>query len=244
MVVSEERMAALEARTRRLEARVAQLDGLEAASTAPPRGPRATSARCRARPAPSPRPRPARARPPRRGSRSAVAALPRRPLGPRRRGAAAPRPRPAWEDLVGGRVLGWVGGARRARRHPLLPRHRGLARLDRRAGARAHGRRRLRCCCSRPARGCTSGAAATRRRSPPRPPASPGCSRPRSSPARSTSSLPALAALVPRARHRRRGDGARAALRARPGSAGSGSSARSPRPRSSAPPATGDRASR
>ena len=99
MVVSEERMAALEARTARLEARMTRLDARRGG-----RRPR--------RAAPSPRRRRAASRP--RGAAPARRGPPRR--APRRRRApvaappARPPPAPRLEDLLGGRVLGWVGG--------------------------------------------------------------------------------------------------------------------------------------
>src|SRR5688572_29537952 len=84
-MVSEDRMAALEARTARLEMRLTRLD----AGAAPPH----PAERLAPRPAP---PRPAAPRP--------AAAAPAPVADPRRRAGT-----PAIEDLVGGRVLGWVG---------------------------------------------------------------------------------------------------------------------------------------
>ncbi|HTE59110.1 MAG TPA: DUF2339 domain-containing protein [Solirubrobacteraceae bacterium] len=129
MVVSEERMAALEARTARLEARMTRLDAVRAA--AEPAGRRVEArpdALLEARPqAPLKAPAPASlgARPQRPLEAPAMAPLDAAAMAPSfeappassidagfqaagRGRAAASAPR--LEDLLGGRVLGWVGG--------------------------------------------------------------------------------------------------------------------------------------
>ncbi len=103
MVVAEERMESLEERTRALEARVAELEGRRAAPAAPPRSQVVTPAASRwTAPAPS---RPTAAAGRRRRSAAAHRA------GAARRIARVVRPDGAsLEDLLGGRVLAWVGG--------------------------------------------------------------------------------------------------------------------------------------
>ena len=94
MVVSEERMAALEARTARLEARMTRVDvrlagelPAAAAPSSPPAAPPQSAPPLSSPPVAAPRSAPPRSGPP-----------PAAPAGPR------------LEDLLGGRVLGWVGG--------------------------------------------------------------------------------------------------------------------------------------
>jgi uncharacterized membrane protein len=87
VVVAEERMEELEERTRALEARVAELEGRRPAPKAPPM---AVAPRVRERVAPRP---------------SIPAAKVQERVAPRRRD-----PLEGLEDLLGGRVLAWVGG--------------------------------------------------------------------------------------------------------------------------------------
>jgi uncharacterized membrane protein len=121
MVVSEERIAALEARTKRLEARMALLDGrdchapdaagsiappkVRSAQATPPCADRAATLSAPRRQAPlSTRPAaPSRAR-------SAVPPAARRHALPPSARRVASLPGAGLEDLVGGRVLAWVGG--------------------------------------------------------------------------------------------------------------------------------------
>jgi uncharacterized membrane protein len=125
MTVSEERIAALEARTAGLEMRMARLDATRGAlrSNSDLKAPRASEARLRASQpgaadttAGAARAAAARAADTTAGAARAGAsaadtgaagaadgATAARPAGP------APRTAPALEDLVGGRVLGWVG---------------------------------------------------------------------------------------------------------------------------------------
>jgi uncharacterized membrane protein len=127
-VVSEERMAALERRTSRLEERLARLDpGVEPRPSAAQARERriGDAAAAVARPAltrsaatPSPAtatPSPAATRPAVAAPRPAAARPAARATGPSGPGATA-RPSsplgrvPSWEDAFGGRVLPWVGG--------------------------------------------------------------------------------------------------------------------------------------
>ena len=235
MVVSEERMAELEARHG--APRGADARGCDAG-----RARRHAAAALRPAPRPAARRSRARGRTPSRGERRGA---PRRPGASRRRRArrgAAPRqrglPRPAErerarvEDLLGGRVLGWVGGLAVLVGLVFLlviAESRGWIGEE----ARCCWRRRPRSPCSAPARGCTSGAGAPRPRSRPQPPASPGCSRRSSSPARCTTCCPTCRFWHSRSAPARRRPRSRCAGR-RPGSAGSASPARCSPLRSSA----------
>jgi uncharacterized membrane protein len=107
MVVSEERMAALETRTERLEQRMRRLDAQLAGAGAQLHAPRPDNPRIAASVAPPVEPR--RVAPCAADAGAAAAPRERAGSGGRvraRAAAAAPRV----EDLVGGRVLGWVGG--------------------------------------------------------------------------------------------------------------------------------------
>ena len=190
MVVSEERMAALEARTERAggACRRGSTQAREPRRLARRAGGRGERALPDARRAPRRR----RLRGASRSGRPRATSRLRRPRALRRRRGS--------RTLVGGRVLGWVGGARRARRAAVLPRHRGLARAGsarRRACVMATGG-----VAAAAARGQLAARAARPRPRPrsPRPrPASPGCSPRPSSPGPCTT-LAAGAAAPSRSR--------------------------------------------
>src|SRR3954452_2411860 len=107
----EDRIAALESRAASLEARVREMEHARRGTIWDPAHPEAPAAAERSDPhgaAPAPReaPRPSWAQPDRVGS----TAPPATPVTPAAISRADSRPARDLEDLVGGRVLAWVGG--------------------------------------------------------------------------------------------------------------------------------------